>query len=293
MSLRSAVGSSLRAVGLESVATSIVRAETGLKERRAQRRWRRHLLAAVTGPDRPMLVTGELDDGAIPVIACLWNRPDRIHQMIDLLSAQTGGVRLRLLLWNNKATNSPEYERVIAEKGATGALASIEFHSADYNLGGIARFVMAHQLVRDGYRGPYITFDDDQDVTPSFITDLLAYYAPNTCAGQWAWTYRDGNYWDRTPAEPGERADYVGTPGAVFDTSSVEDPEFFQQIPPRFGFIEDLWSSYWIRRNGGTLLKAETSSVFVQEELNQSHALFERKLEFGAYLRDLGYQRDF
>lgn len=293
MSLRSAVGSSLRAVGLGSVAASIVRAEAGVKERREQRRWRRRLLAAVTGDVRPRLVAGALDDGAIPVIACLWNRPDRIHQMIDLLSAQSGGVRVRLLLWNNKPANTPEYERVIVQKGATGALASIEFHSADYNLGGIARFVVAHNLVRDGYRGPYITFDDDQDVTPSFLTDLMVHYAPDVCAGQWAWTYRDGNYWDREPARPGEPADYVGTPGAVFDTSSVEDPEFFRQIPPRFGFIEDLWSSFWIRRNGGTLRRAETSSVFVQEELNQSHALFERKLEFGAYLRDLGYQRDF
>lgn len=286
MSLRSTVGNAMRSVGLGGVATEIVRREQQREARRRQRVWRRRLLEAVTGDVRPQVRAGALEADAIPVIACLWNRPDRIHQMIDLLAAQEGDVRLRLLLWNNKPSSTPEYERVIAEKGATGALASIEFHSSDDNLGGIARFVMAHNLVRDGYRGPYITFDDDQDVTPSFVTDLMAHYAPDTCAGQWAWVYRDHDYWDREPAKPGEDADYVGTPGAVFDTSSVEDPEFFRRIPPRYGFIEDLWSSYWIRRNGGRLRKVETSSVFVQEELNQSHALFDLKREFGYYLRD-------
>ena len=242
------------------------------------------MLELVRGDSRPELVAGELEAFAIPVIVCLWTRPDRFQDVLDNLSKQQSA-RLRLIVWNNRPENSPRYLAELAKHGATGALASVEFFTSPDNIGGIARFVAAHQLVRDGYRGPFITFDDDQDVSPSLITDLMAEHREDTVAGQWAWVY-DDNYWDRVQARPGEQATYVGTPGAVFHTDAVADDRFFTELPARYGFLEDIWSSYWIASAGGRLRKVETPSAFVEEELNQFHALVDLKVEFARYLKD-------
>lgn len=286
MSLRSRVGAALRAVGLGRVADSYARSAAARAERRRLAAWQGSVLGYVDGALRPHLVAGEVQADALPVIMCMWTRPDRLGAILENLQKQDIPQGIRLIMWNNRPENGDYYVSELTRSGVAGAITSVEFFNSPDNIGGMARFVVAHQLVRDGYRGPYVTFDDDQDVSASFVSDLMANYAPNRIAGWWAWVYED-NYWDRRAAVPGEQAVYVGTPGAVFDTGSVADREFFTRIPPRYGFIEDVWASYWVTSHGGELRKVETDSQFVLEELNQFHGLIDLKVEFGQYLRDL------
>lgn len=282
LTARSLAGSVLRSIGLHRLTVRFTQAEARRAEKRAPAVWRSALNVALESSSAPTLVAGTVDPLAVPVIICLWARPDRLPDILAQLSAQDGA-SVRLILWNNAPTHSPGYLTQLHAWGAQGSLKSIEFSDSAANLGGIARFVAARKLVREGYEGPFITLDDDENVTPTFAKTLLAAHVPGGIAGWWA--FRSGeDYWDREPALPGEPATYVGTGGAVFDSSIVADLGFFSELPARFGFMEDIWACHWVRRNGGTLTKAPIEIEFVQLELNQHHSLIAAKREFVRYL---------
>ena len=253
--------------------------------RREQSRWSRALHAELKTLARPELLLGSIRPGSVPVIVCLWARPDRLQAIVDQLSAQATSVGVRLILWNNRAEMSDRYRSELAVRKELGAISSVEFYSARRNIRGIARFVVARHLFEAGERGAFITLDDDQDISPMFIDDLLAAADPRGVAGWWAFVYGD-DYWDRRPATSGEMASYVGTGGAVFDLSIVQDLGFFTTLPVRFGYIEDIWASHWVKAGGGTLRKIDTSINLVQEELNQYHGLVALKPEFHRYLAE-------
>lgn len=200
-----------------------------------------------------------------------------------MLAEQATTRTVRLVLWNNKPEYTSRYVRDIEKFGPTGALARIELFESAHNLGGIARFVVGRQIIREGYIGPFITLDDDQDVSPTFVHDLLAAHRPATIAGFWAYAY-GADYWDRRALRDGEEASYVGTGGAIFDSAIVSDRTFFTALPPKYGFIEDIWACHRVRRDGGTLRKVDTPVIMVQEELNQHHDLISLKREFVSYL---------
>jgi hypothetical protein len=221
--------------------------------------------------------------GEITVIMCLWNRRERIDAVLTELDAQQGP-RVRLLLWNNQPADDRYYRERVAAYRPHGALAGVSLFSSPVNVGGLGRFFVARKLWTSGARGSFVMLDDDQDVSYHFLTDLLEASGPHTIAGYWAWTM-EGEYWARTPAEPGDRVSYVGTGGCACDLDIVSDLSFFTGLPRYFAFVEDIWMCGYARKRSWVLRKVDTPIEFVLDETNQHHTLAERKAEFYRYLR--------
>lgn len=284
-SARSVVGAILRTLGLSRLTVWFVEREATRAARRRETAWRDALNTALARGMRPELTRGDVDPTAVPIIVCLWNRPDRLGALLEQLTAQRDCSAIRLILWNNNPEFSDRYTAEIARVIPAQSLASVEYRSSPANLGGVARFVVARHLRDSGYEGPFITLDDDQNISSSFVRDLLEASIPGGIVGWWAFRSSQ-HYWDRVAVAPGEDATYVGTGGAVFDTSIVAELDFFHELPARYGFLEDMWASDWVLRHGGRLTKVETDIEFVQQELDQYHGLGDLKVEFARYLAD-------
>ncbi|WP_404431801.1 hypothetical protein LG299_15420 [Microbacterium lacus] len=246
--------------------------------------WRFNVLAHVALGVRLQRLAGEDRTGAVPLIMCLWNRPQRLGEVLRQLSVQEDAPPIRLILWNNKRQNDALYLREIEAFGAPGALASIEFYSSRWNVGGIARFIVAHGITRRSTPEPFLMLDDDQNVSSHFVRDLLDAFAPNTYAGFWAFVIV-GNYWERAEAAPGQQATYVGTGGSVCDSSIVRERGFFTRLPGRFAFIEDLWTSAFAASRGWRVEKVDTPIELTLEDSNQYLAMIDLKQEFWEYLK--------
>ncbi|PSL38777.1 hypothetical protein CLV49_2406 [Labedella gwakjiensis] len=228
-------------------------------------------------------LAGAAPADGIAVVMCLWNRPERIGDILRVLARQTGTPPIRLVLWANRAADRRHYEREIRRIGASGALASVELTTSRVNVGGLGRFFALRRLRDSGYSGPAITLDDDQEIEPTFIRTLLDVYAPRSLHGVWA--FRQGSsYWDREAADDGQPADYIGTGGCVLDPSIVDDDGFFTDLPDRYSFLEDQWMSWRAARAGWDLRKVDAPFEFVLAERNQYGALLWLKDEFHAYL---------
>jgi hypothetical protein len=230
-------------------------------------------------------VAGTIPEDGVPLVMCLWNRPHRFPSTLRQLSEQTDCPPIRLLLWNNKPAHTDEYLRAIAAAGAHGAIASIELHTSRRNIGGIARFIVARRVTRPAAPQPFLMLDDDIDISPVFVRDLLRAWEPRTYAGFWAFVIT-GTYWERRETVPGEQVDYVGTGGTVCDSRIAHDLTFFTHIPARFGFIEDLWASAYVASRGWRLRKVDTPFTLTSEDSNQYLALWHLKPEFWGYLKN-------
>ncbi|WP_206749483.1 glycosyltransferase family 2 protein [Salinibacterium hongtaonis] len=229
---------------------------------------------------------GTPSSDSLPIVICLWNRPGRIGDILRIVDEQHTSRPLRLVLWNNKPENEQLYTTTIRQFAAVGSLDSVEIFTSPTNIGGIARFVAARELVRRGYSGPFVMLDDDQIPGPEFVSDLLTAYSPESISGLWAWK-NDGAYWNRQQiTETGERADHVGTGGSIVDAAIVDDNRFFTAIPQRFLFMEDIWMSHYGARNGWPLRMVKTPVEFVLSELDQGHAIFDQKELFYTWLKD-------
>jgi hypothetical protein len=266
---------------------SAVRRVSGLggRVRRRVLRFRRERARVRYAAGRfPMtVIAGTVPADGVPVVMCLWNRPERIADILAGLSAQTGTPPLRLVLWGNRSTDRRYYENAIRGAGVSGSLASVEYVSSRVNVGGLGRFFALRRLRQEGLAGPAITLDDDQDIAPSFVRTLLDAYAPGSLRGVWA--FRQGSsYWDREAADDGQPADYVGTGGCALDPSIVDDERFFTDLPDRYSFLEDQWMSWRAARAGWDLRKVDAPFAFVLAERNQYGALLWLKDEFHAYL---------
>jgi hypothetical protein len=246
-------------------------------------RWRIAVTRGALFGVRLERLVGDDDPAAVPVIMCLWNRVDRIEEILRLLSVQRDCPPIRLVLWNNYRPDDATYRSRIVSTGARGSLVAVEYHCSRVNLGGIARFVLARRLFRGKPSGPFIMLDDDQDVAPTFVRDLLAVYEPRTYAGCWAFV-NEGQYWERREANPEEDATYVGTGGSICDSALVRETAFFQRLPVRYGFVEDLWASRVARSRGWRLKKVDTPVTFVLHSHNQFAGLAEVKTRFWSYL---------
>lgn len=229
-------------------------------------------------------IVGAAPHDALPVIVCLWNRPQRIRRTLQLLAEQEGAPPLRVIFWNNKPVNDRHYLGEIEAFGATGAIAAIDYHSSRVNIGGIARFLVARSITRDAPSTPFVMLDDDLDPSATFVRDLLAAYSPRTYAGFWAFVILD-QYWERRNAVAGEAAQYVGTGGTVCDAALVRELGFFLRLPGRFAFIEDLWASAYAASRGWRVQKVDTPVELTSEDSNQYLGMIELKARFWAYLR--------
>lgn len=226
--------------------------------------------------------------GPIAVIVCLWNRRERIHDILKIIDQQKTSRGVRLVLWNNNAADSAFYRRALADVGPGVTLDCVQFLDSPHNIGGIGRFIAARELKRGGYTDPFIMMDDDQDFGPDFVENLLAVSAPRSIAGVWAWN-NDGAYWNRTQVlTTGQGADHVGTGGSICDSALVEDDAFFDRLPMKFLFMEDIWMSRYAKRNGWAVTMVESPFNFVLSERDQGHALFDLKEGFYDWLRDPG-----
>lgn len=257
--------------------------------RRILRPVRRGLRGAIvrsyaTGRFHPKILRGTPSASALPVIVCLWNRPERIDAILDELAAQTGVSQVRLLLWNNARRQSRHYRNAIARHPLGDAIGSVEFVDSVMNVGGLARFLLFRRLRRSGYRGPVIMLDDDQVIGSTFFAELVRRYRARSYVGVWAFRQVTG-YWDREELADGEAATYVGTGGSICDSSIVDESDFFSALPARYLFIEDLWLSHRARAAGWRLEKADLGFTFVLSEADQFHGLGELKEEFYRYLR--------
>ena len=245
--------------------------------------WRVRVSRHLILPIRLRRITGRAQDGALPVIMCLWARPARITDVLEQLAAQSDCPPIRLILWNNRRANDAHYLAAIRAMGAVGAIASVEFYGSRANIGGIARFLVARSITAARDSAPFVMLDDDQNVSDHLIADLLAAYRPRTFAGFWSFTMFS-SYWDRRSTEVGDQASYVGTGGSICDSSLVHTRGFFSHLPARFGFIEDLWASRFAASHGWHLRRVDTPIELLDEAGNQYHSLRELKPAFWDYL---------
>lgn len=247
-------------------------------------RWTRRVRRLAAGRFRLEVLLGSVSDQDVPVIVCLWNRPSRIDAILAMLDDQRSEHRVRLMVWNNNAADDEHYRRRIAAFRARGALRSVEYHSSRTNVGGLARFFLARRAKRDGTKSrQFIMVDDDQNVSPSFIGDLMIAAEPRVFGGIWAWHTID-SHWNRSAAEPGDLVDYVGTGGSICDLDIVAAEDFFTALPRRYAFLEDQWLSAYARMHGWSLKKIDTPVEFVMHDTNQFPALAALKDEFRTYL---------
>ena len=254
-------------------------------------RWRRRVRRLAHGHFQLDVLLGAISNRDIPVVVCLWNRSSRIDAILTMLDSQSTEHGLRLMLWNNNRADDAHYRERIASFRPTGALRSVEYHSSQINLGGFARFFLARRVWSDGTESRNIIIvDDDQDVSPSFVEDLLGSAGPRIYGGVWAWHYID-SHWNRRAAEPGESVDYVGTGGSVCDLAIIADDDFFTGLPRRFAFLEDQWVSGYARMRGWSLMKIDTPVEFVMHDTNQFPAFATLKDEFRVYLIELAATR--
>lgn len=242
------------------------------------------LAAATRGRLGPSTTVGAVRDDAVPVIMCLWNRPDRLEPVLALLAAQTADRPIRLVLWNNHRGDHRRYRELVQSARLTGALQSIELTQSPLNIGGVGRFCALARLRRRGVAGPVVLLDDDQDIGDSFVSDLLKAYEPRSVKGVWAFGIAQ-SYWNRWEIADGAPASYVGTGGCVLDAALVDDRRWHTRLPRRYLFVEDVWMNFVALRQGWTLAKAASPFTFVQEEKNQYHRLIDLKESFYSELQ--------
>lgn len=239
----------------------------------------------IAAPFRPSVVAGTPQPDSVAVVMCLWARPERLPHILSELASQAGVPGIRLVLWNNNASEATHNRQIIDGFGIQGAITSIEYHDSPHNILGMARFIVARGLASVGYTLPFvITLDDDQRVGPSFVKGLLDRATPGRVVGWWACSIH-GGYWERVELkEDLARADYVGTGGAIWPVALVDDDSFFTELPLRYRMIEDLWASDYALRHGISLAKYDASVEFVLRERDQVYGIEDRKSEFYRYL---------
>ena len=249
-------------------------------------KWRTTLWRLSSGFFSLPVISGTVQNGAIAVVMCLWNRPSRIGVILRQLDEQDSPRRIRLVLWNNNLGDNRHYREEIERYALTGSLASVELHTSRWNVGGLARFILARRLLKTGYAGTFIMLDDDQNLESTVIATLLSHAAPQRINGWWAFNNRT-SYWDREAVADGAPADHVGTGGCAVDIAIVQSQRFFTRLPRRYAFLEDQWMCWYARTQGWSIQKTAVGITAVMEESNQYHGLVTLKDEFWRHLNSL------
>lgn len=266
-----------------------------IKDLPRDRRWQRQLstiLEEGVETTEGVGATG-FTDGAVPIIMCLWNRPERIRPIINMLEALNWKRPVRLVLWNNNTNDAAFYTSVVREwhdkqRGRDPhVLRSIDLINSATNFGGLGRFLAARLMWNAGYRGPIVTLDDDQNVSPYFIRDLKRQWTPRSIIPWWGFKLH-GSYWKRSEIEPGTVPDHAGTGGTMLDIELVADDRFFSRLPHRYAYLEDQWMTFFAKTKNWRIIKARTDITLVSEEKNQYHGLKPLKDVFYMWQRTVG-----
>lgn len=248
-------------------------------------------------PPKPSMIIGQPSNDSWAVVMCLWNRPSRIDEILDMLARQEGLDRpIRLVLWNNSQDDREHYESALLRFEVKGALGSVEIVQSPRNIRGVGRFINARRLVDEGYQGSLIMLDDDEDIPSDGIARLVASGGERTIASCWAWQADDDDYWQRDRASAGEWANYAATGGAVLDSSIFGQDLFFRLLDEEGLYIEDVWLSRFALSQGWTLRGSDVVVDFVLHETNQFHGLIWDKVHYWKMLKTTfplpeGYRR--
>lgn len=241
-------------------------------------------------PPAPELLIGEIEPEATPLIMCLWNRPGQIDEILATLDAQIAddgpAPRIRLLLWNNATHDDTWYRERIGAFTPEGALASIEYVHSPHNIRGVARFLLARWLWKQGQRGSFLMLDDDEVIGRDALARLLAAGGERRIASFWAWRAHPDDYWQRERAAHLEPANYAATGGAVCDLEIIADDAFFTELPELGLFIEDAWMSRFALARGWMLRRCDIDVEFVLHETNQYGPLTHDKVAFWSSLKE-------
>lgn len=175
---------------------------------------------------------------AVPVVLCVWRRPERLATTLASLGEQADG-SVRLSIWNN----NPALRLFVDRTVGTISDFQVDVVHSTRNVGGFGRFYIARRLAG---RYPYVVFlDDDQVPSTNFVKSLVDEFTPRTIRGAWAFRFLGTQrYWDRVPAALGERVKFCGNGGMICDTQIFLEPGLYK-CPRRFWFVEDLWLSYY------------------------------------------------
>lgn len=207
------------------------------------------------GPSAETRIFGTGDAQAdVAIVICVWRRPERLAQTVELLARQRD-VSIELHVWNNNRAASADVDAVL-ERAPFPATVT---HSAR-NVGGFGRFYLSRTLAATY---PFVVFiDDDVTFPETMARDFAAESVPGQISSFWAFRFVDADdFFARAAVQPGERVDYCGTGGTVVDTSVFLEPGLFL-CPRRYWFVEDLWLSYYANRILGWDLRK--SSVELQ-----------------------------
>jgi len=215
---------------------------------------------------------------------CLWNRPTRISAIVDMMAAQDGAA-IDLQLWNNNRRDRHVYADALASATPRGALRSVTLFQSPANFGSMARFFLARRLALGGYDGPVVVLDDDEEVGPEFVASALRQYDPSALSAWWAFVVHD-SYWERSQAEVGGPVDHIGPGGSVLPARLFADRRFFDDLPDRYWFLDDLWITWFGPRAGYVLRKLDADIGFVMDETNMYRSVIDLKVEFYDWLRD-------
>jgi hypothetical protein len=174
----------------------------------------------------------------VPVVVCIWRRPERLRQTVEALSGQSNGA-IRLCIWNNRRSLQDFVETSVADVSGM----NVDVVHSTRNVGGFGRFYFARRLAAEY---PFVVFlDDDQVPSDEFLSTLTGEFRSGTIHGAWGYRFRGTQrYADRVPARVGDRVKYCGTGGMICDTRAFLDAGLFR-CPRQFWFVEDLWLSYY------------------------------------------------
>jgi len=215
----------------------------------------------------------------------LWNRPERIVDVVRMLSEQDADVDIDLYLWNNNRGDHQFYvsecTRIMAEASISGSIRSIVLARSPINVGSIGRFYWARHLPSVSEPDDIVVvIDDDEDLERDFVSTALAHARPDRISAWWSWTVPGDDYWHRTPARLGDQVDHIGPGGAVVPRPLVAHRRFFTRLPDEYRMLDDLWLSAWARAHGVELAHLPVEISFVLDETNQFHGQASIKPEF-------------
>ncbi|MCS5716625.1 hypothetical protein N1027_00570 [Herbiconiux sp. CPCC 205763] len=225
------------------------------------------------------------EGATVAVLMCLWNRRERLADMLRLLDAQEGTPSVTLYLWNNNRLDHDYYIETLRgfQPSAGGALREVRIVKTPYNLGSIARFYWARALAKASER-PIVVIDDDENIESSFVATALAVHEPRVAHGWWAFTVQSDDYFHREPAVVGGPVDHLGPGGMICGSELFLDDAFFTELPQRYWLLDDLWFTWFAKSRGYTLAKLPVEIEFVLADTNQHWALGDLKREFFRYL---------
>lgn len=212
-----------------------------------------------------------------PVIMCVWNRPENLSKIIDLLRKQSESVDF--YIWNNNKNLREFVDKTVAAEENL----RIRVSHSKYNIGGYGRFYQA-RAVND--KNAYVIFiDDDQTFNEHMVSDFLKEAKPKTILSQWAFRFTDSyNYWKKVMVDPGATAHYCGTGGLIADSAIFTEEEVFD-CPKRFWFIEDLWLSFVAEHHHNwTLRRAKVELDIEDDHQDQMNQLIDKKSRMLRYL---------